>query len=397
MLLARHILSGKEVGGRKLVKIKAHNKVRVIFILCLFLFAFSPFVGGASSKSLKEISPDMIEAAKNELKGFQKPLPPEMFRSIIDRAEEAVSQELGIDTSKGIYSEGDTIFYFFSFSMPAPLIKEALLDIARINREQRGNVVMVLRGFVNNDLKSTIRSFYELMKEAKIDSDLPVEINPELFDKYSVVEVPTMVQELKGNIAIMKGAVSPSYAMSRFDKKLKDYGKYGITYPIKEENILKVIEARQKLVEEKLRERIKQIKSRMYVLKKYDGKFKHAEKDRVYHIDPSVVLTADIVDHTGRVLFAKGSRFNPSDYISLGRYIIIDGRDPKQVEFALNGNFRKIILISGDLVELTKKYRKKFYFANDLIINRLNIQNVPSIVEQEGRYIRVTEKAISKD
>jgi conjugal transfer pilus assembly protein TraW len=74
---------------------------------------------------------------------------------------------------------------------------------------------------------------------------------------------------------------------------------------------------------------------------------------------------------------------------------VIDGRDNKQVQLALRGNYKKIILTSGDIQALTQKYKTIFYFINDILIERFKLTHVPAILEQEGRLLRVTEKVIN--
>jgi hypothetical protein len=64
------------------------------------------------------------------------------------------------------------------------------------------------------------------------------------------------------------------------------------------------------------------------------------------------------------------------------------------VEFALKGDFKKIILISGDLERLIKTHGKPFYLANDELIERFRIMRVPAVIEGEEGYVRVTEKAL---
>ena len=137
-----------------------------------------------------------------------------------------------------------------------------------------------------------------------------------------------------------------------------------------------------------------EIRKRMLVLTRYDGKFEHAKEEREYHINPKLILTEDILDPQGNTLFLEGTVFDPTKYVKLGRYVIIDGNSPKQVEFALKGDFKKIILISGNLEKLTRTYEKPFYFANDELIGRFKIRRVPAVIEGEGEYVKVTEKAL---
>jgi conjugal transfer pilus assembly protein TraW len=136
------------------------------------------------------------------------------------------------------------------------------------------------------------------------------------------------------------------------------------------------------------------MKGKMYVLDKYEGRFPKVKKDAVYLIDPTYTLQEDMRDQNGNVLFKKGMKANPAEYASLARYVIIDGNDPGQVDFAVAGNFRKIILVSGDLAKLTAQYKQRFYFVNDRIIDLVKLKRVPVVFEQEGSHVKVTEKKL---
>jgi conjugal transfer pilus assembly protein TraW len=107
-------------------------------------------------------------------------------------------------------------------------------------------------------------------------------------------------------------------------------------------------------------------------------------------------LDNDVLDHQGNVIFKKGTQFNAADYVTMsGKYVVIDGGDDKQVQFAVKGGYKKIILTSGDIISLTKKYKTGFYFINDVLIERFQLTRVPAILEQEGRLLRVTETVIN--
>lgn len=288
------------------------------------------------------------------------------------------------------------MYYFFSFSMPHGILEDAVKDAIRL-RKEGADVVLALRGLVGNDFKATIRKFYEFMEESGLNGrDLPVELNPQLFTTYSVSRVPFVIYEAEDRTGSISG-VSISHALSKFGKEVKDYGKYGTTWPIQEEDLLQFIETRLKSpeVQDRIRRMLGKARERMYKLTKYDGLIGKAEEDRVYRIDPSLTLAEDILDHEGNVVAPKGTTVNPSDYAPLtGRYIFIDGNDDKQVTYALNGDFRKIIITSGNIRKLSGTHKHRFYFVNDDLIEKISLTHVPAILESEGRYLRVTEKAL---
>jgi len=368
----------------------------VVLYALSFLFNPGPLYPG-EILTPKDLSPELIRKIEDEVKSFQKPPKKEEYRGIISRTDEearkALNQGQGGE-GESCFSEGSaSIYYFFSFSMPEEVILGAMRDAVKINRERGEKVTLVLRGFVKNDLKATVSHFYKYLQ--KIGDDIPVEVDPELFERFDVKAVPQILKVEDDDAGLIKGDhVSLGYAISRFSEGLKDYGLYGRVYPIREEDILKVFASKQKEVEERLKERLPEIRKRMLVLTKYDGRFEHAKEDRVYYVDPKLILAEDVYDHRGNVLFPKGTVFDPTESVKLGRYIIIDGNSRKQVEFALRGDFRRIILVSGDLEKLTKTYGRPFYFGNDELIERFKIKRVPAVIEGEGEYVKVTEKAL---
>ena len=311
----------------------------------------------------------------------------------------AVLARPGVDSGQegqgnaSIGSVGRRVYYFFSFSMPGESLQQAVRDADELRRQGK-NVVMVIRGLVKNDLRATAAAFERLMRESGVDSNLPVDVDPPLYEQYGITEVPIIISASTEGTGKITGDVGIPYTLSKFDSKIEDYGRVGHTYEIAEEDLLKLIASKQPMIEAKLRQRIETLQDRMFILDKHDGHYSKAVKDRVYYVDPSLVLADNVYDHEGKVLYQKGSVFNPTDYVRLGRYIIIDGKDAKQVKMALEGDFRKVMIISGDLAKLSTTHRKRFWFAPGDVLKRLEIRRVPAIIEQEGRMIRVTEKAI---
>lgn len=367
----------------------------IIFLLNFFIQS----VYSAEILTPKELSPELIKEIEKAVEIFQKPLDKKEFKDIVSKTKEEVKKALsqngeGENFCADCPESQTTVYYFFSFSMPEEVILRAMRDAIKINEEGKERVSLVLRGFVRNDLRATINELYKYLQ--MIGDDIPVEVDPESFERFRVTGVPQVLGVRDGGkIGVIKGdLVSLPYALSKFAEELKDYGLFGKLYPIREENAFKVLASKQKEVERGLRERIPQIKKRMVILSKYDGLFEHAKEDRVYYIDPRVMLEDDIYDHRGNIIVPAGTVFDPTEYVKLGRYVVIDGNSKKQVEFALNGDFRKIIIISGNIEELINTYKKPFYFANDELIERFQIKRVPAIIEGEGKYVKVTEKAL---
>ena len=397
----------------------------LILSFSLFLIIGTSF-GESIESGHQGLSPEDIKKMEENVYRFggrfQKPLPEETYGPLVEKSQEICGPDRFEDTIEKLYPElldsadggtkikdgssktapitearigkEDTWYYLFSFSMPKDSIRRAVKEAAEL-REEGIPVVMVLRGFVDNSFKATAIKVYALLAELEVD--LPFEIDPELFEEAGVNSVPALTRAGQG---ILRGDVSLRWAMEKLQEdpgglqKREKWDKWGNTYEIGEEDIGKYIGRNQAMLEARTREKIEEIKGKMYALTKYVSRFPQVEKETVYLIDPTYTLQEDIRDQNGNVLFKKGTKANPADYASLGRYIIIDGDDPKQVEFAVKGGFRKIMIVAGDLVKLTAEYRQRFYFVNGRIIDLVKLKRVPVVFEQEGSHVKVTEKKL---
>jgi conjugal transfer pilus assembly protein TraW len=364
-----------------------------LFLITLFSFQFfliSPSFG-QEILTPRDLPQDLIRRIEEVVESFKKPVETDEFREIVSKTKQEGLR--AIDYEEECREGNGGIYYFLSFSMPDEVILRVMRDAVSINRRGEERVSLVLRGFIKNDLRVTINHLYKYLLE--VGEELPLEVDPELFESFEIRAVPQIIKTDGQKKGVIRGdLVSLSHALSLFREELKDYGVFGRLYSIGEEDILKVFASKQKQIEENLRRRLPEIRERMLVLKRYDGSFEHAREDRVYYINPKVILTEDIVDDQGNVLIPKGTVFDPTQYLTLGRYVVIDGNSEKQVEFALKGDFKKIILISGNLERLVETYRRPFYFANDELIERFRIRRVPVVIEGDGEYVRVTEKAL---
>ena len=99
----------------------------------------------------------------------------------------------------------DQTLIFVSLAMP-----EASLKSLYQEAEQAG-AVLVLRGLKNNSFKQTIHALQAL--------GVALQINPALFVEYAIESVPTFVRVSGSEISLLKGNVSLSYALERFEEQ----------------------------------------------------------------------------------------------------------------------------------------------------------------------------------
>jgi conjugal transfer pilus assembly protein TraW len=172
----------------------------------------------------------------------------------------------------------------------------------------------------------------------------------------------------------------------------KDGGHVGPTYPIAEED---GIDAIKKTIRKKNPEEIK--KKFMEEIKREGEVNLNIPATTVevsLYFEPKAVLSRDILDANGRLLYLKGTEFKPIEKM-LGRktYLIFDGLDSKQVAW-INKNRSKqnpviLIAVKGNVFDLANLLHAAVYPAKREIVEALRVSSVPSRITQEGKWIHV--------
>ena len=184
-------------------------------------------------------------------------------------------------------------------------------------------------------------------------------------------------------------------------------GTIGPTYPIAEKNLLEVIIARLRAKEvsgelQKLEQGARDRAAFAVNNPEPVAGLRRAAAARTYYFDPSFTLQTNVVDETGAVMFAAGTRKNPLDVISLSKHLLFfDARDPRQVSRAreLIDHYHgkvKPILVGGSYLDLMKRWNKQVFYDQDgTLVRKFGITAVPAIVSQEGRRLRIDEVPVS--
>ncbi|MEK8087670.1 type-F conjugative transfer system protein TraW [Aquabacterium sp. A3] len=186
-----------------------------------------------------------------------------------------------------------------------------------------------------------------------------------------------------------------------------DLGSIGPTYPISEANLLEFIAQRLRdkqasgeldRLQAQARERgIQAVRQPQPV-----AGLRTTQQPRTFYFDPSFTLDRNILDPQGHLMFAAGSRHNPLDVVSLSRHLLFfDARDARQVSRAreLIQRYRgqvKAILTAGSYLDLMKAWRTPVYYDQQgVLTRRLGIAQVPALVSQEGKRLRVDELEVT--
>lgn len=178
---------------------------------------------------------------------------------------------------------------------------------------------------------------------------------------------------------------------------MKNLGIVGAVYSISEPDLL--AELRDYVQTPNIE---KQLQEQAHYQPKDMRKLPKAKQDRTFDVDMTYTLTHDLTDGSGHVFYPRGFKVNPLQYVNfVGGVVVIDGSDPKQVEWFEKSpyylNELAILLVSdGYAPELTSKLQRPVYYLTDIIAERFRLAAVPSIVVKKGNDMSVREVKLEK-
>jgi conjugal transfer pilus assembly protein TraW len=125
-----------------------------------------------------------------------------------------------------------------------------------------------------------------------------------------------------------------------------------------------------------------------------------AKKSDEWLLDPSFTEAHDIRDKNNNIVIPAGATVNPLAYGGMRHtYIFIDQRESKEVAFAkaaIDKDPRtKVILTAGRWSVLAQAWKTNvFYDQNGIVTKKLGIVHTPSVMTQEGKFLKIREVAL---
>lgn len=175
----------------------------------------------------------------------------------------------------------------------------------------------------------------------------------------------------------------------------KDLGVHGRLYEIREEDMLSYVRRKAGEIEmAALRESMERKLEESWARHSFVSlDVPSATEERVRYVDPSAVVRNPLYDHTGAMIFPAGV-LNPLDHVPLSKSILVLRED--QVKRALEETGKRggkpiLLLTDGDTRRASSLAGRMVYKASPFMLRRLQIEKVPSLVEQEGRRLKVKE------
>jgi conjugal transfer pilus assembly protein TraW len=184
----------------------------------------------------------------------------------------------------------------------------------------------------------------------------------------------------------------------------EDYGKYGNTYNIQEQDVLEYIQVKLQEMDMEKWQKDFEHNVKKSVNRPRPTILPYAQENKVYYYDPSITLQRDYANEKGVVFARKGTKINPLDKVALsGNLLFVDGDSERQLEFAVNyhnnnNGKTKIILTNGAIIDLMNKLSIRLYFdQKGLLVSKFQIKNIPAIVSQENKILKIEEVVLNYD
>lgn len=183
----------------------------------------------------------------------------------------------------------------------------------------------------------------------------------------------------------------------------EDLGRFGPVYEIAEKDWLKHIEERLKAMEKSgemtrmIEDKQKRMRAAAESPPAVDAVMP-TSKPRTFYYDPSVTVDYNITGPDGEIIVPAGTTVNPLDVMKWpGKMLFIDAREERQVAYARqvrerDGTGVKIILVGGSPADLMRSWKARVYYDQaGALTRRLGITQVPAVVAQQGKRLRIDE------
>lgn len=292
-------------------------------------------------------------------------------------------------------------YLFLSQSIPVNQRQNIYEDV-----QGKKNITIVYQG-ISSNIDATIgEGIFNLQRETvTFKSGLNVILNPNLFIKYNIQVVPSIVAVDCNDKIFAK--VAGIESVDWFEKSIYqiknrkyddfnhkpfwDYGIKGPVYNIKEINLIDVM--KHKFLSIDWHDKLKDNLNNFWHKQSKFSFITHTNKFRKFKFAPTYTLKQDIKTDSDTVLFFKGSSLNPLNYKNFDRTLIVFSPHNKNElntikNFLDNDQPKNPILIITHIDDwesfnqLVDVFNHPIFLLNNSIIECFKILHTPSIIFQ---------------
>lgn len=296
---------------------------------------------------------------------------------------------MGADKVPGKYSQFRTLV-FITLGMPEKSLRALFRQGAG-----RSDVGFVLRGMSSPDMYREMKRIRDMMSK---EGEANVFVDPLLFQNYRIDRAPfTLHRAENGRWYGLWGEIAIDGARSMIENGQggRTRPPIGPIYGLKEPDMHEQMRAKfdsadWKKIEQNARQRAGQTEINISV--------PAAPADRTRLVDVSSRLMRDVVGPNGQVLATEGTTINPLMYVAMDEpYIVFDPTSRYETEVVAQWRKQypgaKLVAVHWD-TRLGAKYDVPVFVLDPLFKRRMQIEHTPSLVQQDGLRMKVTERRV---
>lgn len=343
---------------------------------------------------LKLQMPELAEAESNDRAMQYRRAAEELSASSMAGMRNGLEKQIGLNQEEASLFGGDSfgekedVFaIFISFSMSNTEIKDALQAASRSGGK------VFLKG-----MKEGHTSITETMKTIRqiasgIANPPETRFNPKAFDTFGVTQVPTIVYQDKDKTYLAKGIMNLGWLKAQVSNGVEagDLGVKGPTVPVKERSIIEVMQERMARYDWE-GQRKKTIQT-FWSRQNFES-LPAARLSKVWFINPTVRVTADVVNPRGDVLARAGDVLNPLD-VPTGQqnFLLFDATDARQLEWATKeaskNHIGPVVIMTSQLSkekgwehleQLRQHFQQEMYIIPKELIKRFHVEALPVMI-----------------
>lgn len=189
--------------------------------------------------------------------------------------------------------------------------------------------------------------------------------------------------------------------------RAESLGNIGPVYPIQEEDLIDHFKRRMQEaidsgeMERRRQEKIAAVRKKLEDPEPVQG-ITEARESRTYYHDPGIVTEEPILDDKGKVIVPVGTYANALESMKLSKgFLFFDATSRAQREQAqaLLRHYQGrllLILVGGSPTKLRKEWQMRVYYDQGAhLTKKLGITEVPALVTQEGKMLRIDVLKVS--
>ena len=183
-----------------------------------------------------------------------------------------------------------------------------------------------------------------------------------------------------------------------------DLGNYGTVFPIAEDDIRAVIQAKLHAMEAsgELAQRQREVTARVseHIIRPKPLNLSTTTSPNRFQVDQTVLVNQDIYLPSGALVAKAGTRLNPFDALHFSKTLFFfNGDDKQQVAWVKHHyqeyKYVKFILTGGDIRDAAEQFGRIYFDLDGRLSTLFQLKHVPSVVFEDKRQWAIQEIGVS--